>query len=65
MKFLSFLNILAELIQLVFEIGVFTRQYFIPVCVYVYVWIEHYIAPTMMIPYYYFKVRKLRLECVN
>ena len=41
MKFLYFLDILSELIQLVFELGFLTRKYLVPVLVLVYVGIEH------------------------
>jgi len=40
MKFLYFLNILAELIQLVFELGTLTRRYLVPCVVFVFVAIE-------------------------
>ena len=41
MKFLYFLDILSELIQLVFELGLLTRKYLVPFLVLVYVGIEH------------------------
>ena len=41
MKFLYFLDILSELIQLVFELGFLTRKYLVPFLVLVYVGIEH------------------------
>ena len=41
MKFLYFLDILSELIQLVFELGFLTRKYLVSVLVLVYVGIEH------------------------
>ena len=41
MTFLYFLDILSELIQLVFELGVFTRQRIVPVLVLLYVGVEH------------------------
>ena len=62
MKFLLFLDILSELIYLVFEVGVFCRKRVVPAVVYAYVVIEHYVAPAMMIPYYYLQVRKERLS---
>ena len=64
MKLLSFLNIIAELLQLVYEVGVFTRTHVVPVVVYLYVVVERYIAPAFSIPYYYFKVREERLSVV-
>lgn len=41
MTFLYFLDILSELIQLVFELGVYCRRYIVPVLVLLYVGIEH------------------------
>ena len=37
MYLLHFLDILSELIQLVFELGVYTRRYILPTVVFVYV----------------------------
>ena len=62
MKFLLFLDILSELIYLVFEVGVFFRKHIIPAVVYAYVVIEHYVFPAVRIPYYYLQVRKERLS---
>ena len=62
MKFLLFLDILSELIQLVFELGVFTRKHIVPAVVYAYVVAEHYVFPAVKIPYYYLQVRKERLS---
>ena len=42
MIFLYILDILSELIQLVFELGVFCRRYIVPALVFLYVGIEHY-----------------------
>ena len=61
LKTLAFLDILAELFHLVFQLGLLTRQYFVPVVVYLYVAAEHYVFPAFMIPYYYVKVRQQRL----
>ena len=61
MAFLYFLNILSELIQLVFDLGVFTRKYLLPVVVYLWVATQYYIIPAFSIPHYYFKVRAMRL----
>ena len=61
MKLLYALDLFAELIQLVFSLGVFTRQYIVPAVVYLYVAAEHYVFPAFMIPYYYVKVRQQRL----
>ena len=61
MKFLYFLDILSELIQLVFEFGLFTREYIVPAVVYLYVAAEHFVFPAFMIPYYFVKVRQERL----
>ena len=41
MTFLYLLNILAELIQLVFELGTLTRKYLVPAVVYCYVATEY------------------------
>ena len=41
MNFLYFLNLLAELIQPVFELGVFTRKYLVPAIVLAYVATEY------------------------
>ena len=62
MKILLFLDILSELIQLVFEIGVFTRKHIVPAIVYMVVWFQHYIYPALLIPMYYIQVRKERLS---
>ena len=61
MAFLTFLDILAEIIQLVFEIGVYTRKYIVPAIVYSYVVADYYLKPALNIPYYYGKVKELRL----
>ena len=65
MKLLALLDFFAELIQLVFEIGHYTRKHIVPALVYTYVFIEHYIAPAAMIPFYYIKVRQQRLACAT
>ena len=64
MKVLLFLDILAELIQLVFELGAYTRKYAVPAVVYAYVVVEKYIAPAALIPMYYLQVRRERLSMV-
>ena len=61
MTLLYILDIFAELIHLVFDLGVFARKHIIPAVVYLYVAAEHYIFPAFMIPYYYVKVRQQRL----
>jgi len=61
MTLLYILDILSELIQLVFDFGVFTRKHIVPAVVYLYVAAEHYVFPAFMIPYYYVKVRQQRL----
>ena len=65
MALLYTLDILAELIQLVFALGVFTRKYIVPAVVYLYVAAEHYVFPAFMIPYYYVQVRQQRLACAS
>ena len=62
---LHILDIFAELIHLVFQVGLLTRKYVVPAVVYAYVVIEHYIAPAFLIPYYYVKVRQQRLACAT
>ena len=61
MTLLYILDIFAELIHLVFDLGVFTRKHIVPAVVYLYVAAEHYVFPAFMIPYYYVKVRQQRL----
>ena len=65
MSLLYFLDILSELIQLVFQLGVFTRKHIVPSVVYLYVAAEHYVFPAFMIPYYYVQVRQQRLAGIN
>ena len=62
---LYILDFFAELIHLVFQIGVLTRKYVVPAVVYLYVVIEHYVVPAFSIPYYYVKVRQQRLACAT
>ena len=64
MSFLYFLDILAELFHLVFQVGLLFRRYIVPAVVYLYVAAEHYVFPAFMIPYYYVKVRQQRLATV-
>ena len=40
MYMLHFLDILSELIQLVFELGVYTRKYILPIVILIYVFIQ-------------------------
>ena len=44
MQTLMILNWLSELIQLVFEMGEFTRKYVVPAVVYAYVFVEYYVV---------------------
>ena len=62
MKLLQALDIFAELIHLVYQIGLLTRQYLVPAGVYVYCIITHYIIPALTIPHYYIQVRQQRLS---
>ena len=62
---LHILDIFAELIHLVFQLGLLTRKYVVPAVVYAYVVIEHYVIPAFFIPYYYVKVRQQRLACAT
>ena len=64
MKLLQALDLFAELIHLVYQIGLLTRQYVVPAVVYVYVVIDYYIKPAMSIPYYYEQVRNRRLSVI-
>ena len=61
---LSVLDLFSEVIHLVFQVGVLTRKYLVPVVVYGYCIIVQYIVPTLMIPYYYIQVRNQRLSMV-
>ena len=58
---LSVLDLFSEVIHLVFQVGVLTRQYGVPAVVYVYCLIRQYIIPALSIPYYYLQVRQQRL----
>ena len=62
---LHILDIFAELIHLVFQLGLLTRKYVVPAIVYAYVVIEYYVVPAFFIPYYYVKVRQQRLACAT
>ena len=64
MKLLQALDLFAELIHLVYQIGLLTRQYVVPVVVYVYCILDYYIKPSLSIPYYYVQVRQQRLSTV-
>ena len=65
MYLLHILDIFAELIHLVFQLGVLSRQYLVPAVVYLYVAAEHYIAPSINIPAHYIQVRKQRIQEEN
>jgi len=67
MYLLAFLDIVAELIHLVFDIGVYCRRYIVPAVVYLYVAAEYYIVPAFSIPQNYLHVRRQRLlaECAT
>ena len=62
MKLLQSLDIFAELIHLIYQLGLLTRQYLVPAVVYVYVVFDYYITPAFTIPYYYEQVRQERLS---
>ena len=47
MKTLLLLDYIAELLQLVFEFGLFSRKYIVPAIVYVWVFVEYYILPAV------------------
>ena len=61
MRILLFLDILSEIFQLVFELGLFTRKHVIPAAVYLYVAAERYVYPAFLIPGIYLMVRRMRL----
>ena len=61
---LAALAFLADLIELTYDMGRFTRTHVLPAVVYAYVTLEHYVVPALRIPYYYVKVRELRLATV-
>ena len=48
MTILFVLDWLSELIQLVFELGEYTRKYILPAIVYAYVFVDYYITPTVI-----------------
>ena len=61
MRILLFLDILSEIFQLVFELGLFTRKHVVPALVFAYVAIQHYVVPAFLIPQNYLMVRRMRL----
>ena len=61
----NILDIFAELIFIVFQLGVLTRKYLVPAVVYLYVAAEQYLVPTIRIPAYYIQVRKQRIQEEN
>ena len=65
MFLLHILDIFAELLHLVFQVGLLTRKYIVPAVVYLYVAAEHYVFPAFMIPYYYVQVRQQRLASAS
>ena len=58
---LTLLDVVAELIQLTYEVGSLTRQYVVPAVVFTYVAVVHYVVPATRIPRYYLQVRRERL----
>ena len=62
---LAALAFLADLIELTYDLGRFTRTHVLPALVYCYVVMERYVAPAFSIPYYYVKVRQQRLACAT
>ena len=61
MNLLIILDWMAEIIHLVFDLGVFTRRHIIPALVYIYCVVDHYIVPAFSIPVNYWHVRRHRL----
>ena len=61
MKTLLLLDYLAEIIQIIFELGFNVRKYAVPAVVFAYVAFVHYVLPLFRIPAYYVQVRRERL----
>ena len=61
MKTLLLLDYLAEIIQIIFELGFNTRKYVVPSLVFLYVVFTYYVMPLFTIPAYYVQVRRERL----
>ena len=64
MALLHILNIFAELIHLVFQIGILTRKYLVPAGDYLYVGFERFIYPLFLIPGNYLMVRRMQKKIV-
>ena len=65
MALLYILDIFAELIHLVFQLGVLTRKYIVPAVVFAIVAVQHYVIPALSIPQNYLLVRRMRLAGVE
>ena len=65
MNILFILDFLAEVFHLVFQLGILTRKYLVPVVVFAIVAIQHYIIPAMSIPQNYLLVRRMRLAGIE
>ena len=61
MYILHFLDILSELIQLVFELGVYTRKYILPIVVLIYVFIQS-VKDSTQVKNYWTSIRQLWQE---
>ena len=61
---LAALAFLADLIELTYDIGRFSRTHLLPALVYAYVVMERYVAPAFSIPANYLMVRRMRLATV-
>ena len=61
MYILHFLDILSELIQLVFELGVYTRKYILPIVVLIYVFIQS-VRDSTQVKNYWTGIRQLWQE---
>jgi hypothetical protein len=61
---LAALAFLADLIELTYDLGRFTRTHVLPALVYAYVVMERYVAPALTIPANYVMVRRMRLATV-
>ena len=62
---LAFLDTLAEVIEVCYELGAATRKYVLPAMVWCYVVVEHYVVPALSIPQNYLLVRRMRLAGIE
>ena len=62
---LAFLDTLAEVIEVCYELGAATRKYVLPAMVWSYCVVEHYVVPALSIPQNYLLVRRMRLAGIG